>query len=393
MKPHWIKLLQLVIILMFVSACADSSRGQYHYMIPKELNDGIKTAHLNQVGLDSITIAKGINRIHRQKFGEIHSLLIYKNDRLVLEAYFKGHDYQWDAPGHYGPMVEWNADLPHSIHSVSKSMTSLCVGIAIEKGFIKSVKQSIFDYLPNYQHFNTDNKEYITIEHLLTCTSGLQWAEWSAPLSSRENDQIAIWFHEKGPIDFVLQRPFVAPPGQHFNYSGGGIELLGVIIENASGMSLQAFSDQYLFQPLGMSSAEWAIVYPSGEVHAAAGLKMTPRDMLKVGAMLLHNGVWNGTRVISEKWVKHCQTTYPVNQNIKIPGEDIGKMGYAYTWWTKTLTVNGVTLHWYSANGWGGQKIIVLPELDMVITLTGANYNSKVKQYRLIEDIIFTALK
>lgn len=392
MYPKTTKFLLLyAVLLLFVTGCTDS---EYSYQQPKTKNDGLATGTITEAGLDSTLIKKAVQRIQRGKYGEVHSLLIYKNNKLVLEEYFKGHDYQWDAPKHYGKVVDWNADSTHYVHSVSKSITSLCVGIAVDKGLIKDVRQSIFESLPKKdQYLNVGNKKYITVENLLTCSSGLLWAEWSASLSSMKNDQIAIWFHKKGPVDFVLSRPFVARPGDRFNYSGGGIEVLGEIVRKASGMRLDAFSQKYLFEPMGIKTAQWVIIYPSGEVHAAAGLKMTPRDMVKVGAMMLHNGIWNGKRIVSEDWVQKSKTPWGNNRGIDVPGEDLGEMGYGYTWWTKTVKIHDKEVHWYSANGWGGQKIVVLPEVNTVIVLTGANYTRKVKEYALLEDYIFPAMR
>jgi CubicO group peptidase (beta-lactamase class C family) len=298
-----------------------------------------------------------------------------------------------DAPGHKADYVKWARDMQHCIHSDTKSITSLCIGIAVDQGFIHSVHQSIFDYLPDHQHLNTNNKQYITIEHLLTMTSGLRWEEWDISLSSIENDQIGIWFWEDGPMDYVLRREFVAEPGTRFNYSGGDIQILVEILQNATGMSLDAFSEKYLFEPLGIPSFDWWLIFPSGEIQGAGGLKLTPRDMVKIGAMMLNNGMWDGKRIISEDWVSKCTSPYRGNYGIKVPGEDLGKVGYAYTWWTKEFTYNSKNLNMYFALGWGGQKIIFLPELAMVIAFTGANYNSKVHQFELLERFILSAIQ
>ena len=192
-------------------------------------------------------------------------MLIYKNDKLVFEEYFKGHTYQQDAPGHYGDYISWNRNKPHCIHSDSKSITSLCIGIAIDKGFIKNVQQSIFDYLPEFNQYKSAGKEDIAIEHLLTMTSGLQWEEWKISLSSKENDQIAIWFYEDGPVHYVLRKPLVATPGTRFNYSGGDIQLLAEILNNATGMDLDEFSDKYLFEPLNIVSNDLKRRFPGSQ--------------------------------------------------------------------------------------------------------------------------------
>ena len=382
--------------MFFSSLLSNCNNGDYHpyiYQRPEKTNDGIECGTLKEAYLDTEMIIKAVNRIHRGSFKEIHSMLIFKDDMLVLEEYFKGHEYQWDAPGHHGNLVAWNKDMLHHAHSVSKSITSICTGIAIDKGYIKNVNQSIFNYLPDYQHLKTEENKHITIEHLLTGTSGLQWAEWNAPLSSMENDQIAIWFHENGPVDFVLGRPMVAKPGTYFTYSGGNIELLGVIIENASGMAFEDFSEKFLFEPLGIDSAYWQLKYPSGEVHAAAGLKISPRDMVKIGAAMLNNGVWDGEQVLPVQWVVKSMYSFPGTEGIRIPGEDLGKVGYSYAWWTKKINHKGREINWFSANGWGGQKIVVLPELNSVIVFTGGTYSDKVVEYKIFKRFILPAFE
>ncbi len=382
----------ILLLTMFHFGCSQNPDTLITNATPENTGDGLKTGSLPEAGLDLHSIQKAVIRIENGKFGEIHSMLIYKDSLLVFEDYFQGHRYRWDAPGHHDSLVQWNRGMQHCSHSVTKSIVSLCIGIAIDKGFIESVHQSIFDYLPNYQHLRTPEKESITIEHLLTMTSGLQWAEWSAPLSSIANDQVAIWFHETGPINFALGRPLVAAPGNRFNYSGGDMQILAEILYQATGMNLDAFSGRYLFEPLGIDSYEWWLVFRSGEIHAAGGLMMTPRDMIKIGAMMLNNGKWNGLQIIPTAWVEKSMFPREPNAGIKVPGEDLGRMGYGYTWWTKEINFRGNAIHWFSANGWGGQKIIVLPELKMVIVFTGGRYTHKVKEYTIVERYILPAV-
>jgi CubicO group peptidase (beta-lactamase class C family) len=387
------KILFVPLLLSLLNlGCSEQDRTAYPYHPPLDMKDGLTVGTLDEVGINSKLVLQAAARIQKGNFGEIHSMLIYKDNRLVFEEYFEGHDYRWDAPKHYGGWVTWNARMPHYVHSVSKSITSMCVGIAVDKGFITDVHQSVFDYLPDYQYLKTEENKHISIEHLLTGTSGLLWAEWNAPLSSMENDQIAIWFHEKGPVDFVLSRPVIAIPGTHFTYSGGNIELLGVIVEQASGIPFEDFSKTYLFEPLGLDSAHWQIIYPTGEVHAAAGLRLRPREMVKIGVTMLQNGIWKDQQILSEDWVKASRYPYGAIHGINLPGEDLKDMAYSYTWWTKQLNYKGSNLDWYSANGWGGQKIIVLPGLNALVIFTGASYTSKVKQYGLFERYLLPAL-
>lgn len=385
-------LVTITAICLLSVTCSCNLLRDYPYHPPEDLQDGLQVGTLEELKIDTQSILEAAGRIWDGKYREVHSMLIYKDDLLVFEAYFPGHDYQWDAPNHHADLVSWDSHMPHYAHSVSKSITSLCVGIAIDKGFIRDVHQSIFDYLPDYQYLRTEQNKHITIEHLLTGTSGLQWAEWNAPLSSIENDQIGAWFHEPGPVDFMLGRPMIAEPGTHFIYSGGNIDLLGVIVENASGMTFPEFSREYLFDPLGLEQAHWDIIFPTGETHAAGGLRATPREMIKLGALMLKEGIWNGEEIISADWVEKCKFPFPACTSINIPGEDMGKVGYSYAWWTKKIDYRGSEIHWYSAGGWGGQKIIVLPELNSVVVFTGGTYTQKVKEYAIMEDFILPAL-
>ena len=381
-----------IVALVFVLATASCNDNSYNikYRIPEQTNDGLQVSTMEKVGIDTSFIIEAVNRIEGGKYGEIHSLLIYKDNKLVLEEYFPGHIYQWDAPGHKGESILWNREMAHCIHSDTKSITSLCIGIAIDKGFIESVHQSIFDYLPEHQSFKESNKEYITIEHLLTMTSGLRWDEWGVSLSSINNDQIGIWFWEDGPMNYVLSRNFVAEPGKRFNYSGGDIQILVEILENATGMPLDDFAGKYLFDPLGITSFDWWLKFPSGgEIQGAGGLKITPRDMVKIGSMMLNKGKWNGKQIVSEEWVSKCSKPFFGNNGIKVPGEDLGTLGYGYTWWIKQYREYG---RMFCALGWGGQKIIVLPDLNTVVVFTGANYNSKVKQNKILKKFILPAI-
>jgi len=387
------KLISLFLILCLTTKCEKDFSSDYPYTVPFEMNDGLKTGSLSDVGMDEDMLRKAVGRIDNGKYGEVHSMLIYKDDMLVFEDYYEGHKYQWDAPGHKGDFVSWDRDMLHCIHSDTKSITSLCIGIAIDKGFIKNVQQSIFEYLPDYQHLNINNKEYVTIEHLLTMTSGFHWEEWGVSLASVENDQIGIWFWEDGPMNYVLSRDLVAVPGTRFNYSGGDIQILVEILENATEMQLDEFSEKYLFEPLGITSYDWWLKFPNGgQIQGAGGLKLTPRDMVKIGVLMLNYGVWEGKKIVSEEWISKCTKPFSGNNGIKIPGEDLGKVGYSYTWWTKDFTYKNENVSMFFAVGWGGQKVIVMPDLNMVIAFTGANYLSKVHQYEIIERFILPSI-
>lgn len=381
-----------VLPVLFIS-CALAPSALKAYKIPENIDDGLEADSLEDVNINQDLIEKGLNDINKGKFGEVHSILIYKDGKLVLEEYFEGHKYQWDAPNHYGDQVFFSSYTPHVTQSVTKSITSTLAGIAIDNGFIQRVSQSIFDYLPDYQDLNIDGKDKITIEHLLTMTSGISWDEWSAPLSSMDNDMVAIWFEGyDDPIRYILKRPILNEPGTSFNYSGADMFLLGKIIANSTKMNIDEFSQKYLFGILGIDSFDWWLRYDSF-IETASGLKMTPRDMIKIGILFLNNGIWKGERIISEEWIKKSSTPYQDNTGIKIPGEDLGKVGYGYTWWAKEFSNTGKIVNGFWANGWGGQKIMVFPELNSVVVFTGGNFTSKVQNLKILEKYIFPAVK
>ena len=368
----------------------------YTYQPPENINDGLDVGTLDEVNIDFELIERAMSDINRGKYGEVHSMLVFKDDKLVLEEYFEGYKYQWDAPDHRGELVTWNRSMPHVLQSVTKSITSACVGIAIDKGFIESAHQSVFDYLPEHQHLNTDGKDGITIEHLLTMTSGLEWMEWNAPYSSRDNPIVEIWFQDaeqnKDPFTFVLEGSLIDEPGTSFRYYGGNQIVLGGIIENATQMDIDEFSGKYLFEPLGIDSFDWWLRYPSGVIEAAGGLRMTPRDMVKIGVTYLNNGVWNGTRVVSEEWVEKSATPFADNKGIDVPGTDKRDVGYSYSWWTKTFSNSGEEINMFYAAGWGGQNIFVFPDLNAVVVVTGGTYTSSTRTFTLLERYIIPAI-
>ena len=384
-------LLITILSLLFIS-CKQDPSSLYTYKSPENIDDGFDVGSLEEVNIGQALIEKAAYDINRGKFGEVYSMLILKDGKLVFEEYFEGHKYQWGAPNYCGDLVTWDRSMLHVLQSVTKSITSTCIGIAIDNGFIKSVDQSIFDYLSEYQHLNTDGKEKITIEHLLTMTSGLEWDEWGASNTNVENDAIGLWFYDKGPINYVLERSLVYEPGTRFTYNGGGMDVLGEIIKNATNMGFDEFLGNYLLEPLGIDYFDWYGRFENGVFDAASGLKITPRDMAKIGVTFLNNGVWNGKQIISEQWIKKSATSYPGNTGIKVPGTDSGRVGYSYSWWTKQYSNSDKKINMFWAGGYGGQRIMVFPEINSVVVFTGGNWTSKEETFKILGKYIIPAI-
>ena len=381
------------ILVQTIISCKNYSDIPYTYAVPEQIEDGLAVGNLETANIDQTLINQAIKRIKGGALGQIHSVLIYQNDKLILEEYFPGNEYNWEAPGFSGEYVNWDKDMTHKIMSDTKSVTSACVGIALDKGFIESVDQSIFDYLPDHQHFKKDGKEAITIEHLLTMTSGLHWTEWNFNLNNPENPIIALWFSDMDPVTHILNGTMENEPGSSFTYYGGSQILLGEIIRITSGKDIEEFAMEYLFNPMEVDTIDWSLKFNNGVIEAGGGLRLRPRDMLKFGILYLNDGKWNDKQIISKSWIDKSTRVYGNNRGIKVPGEDSGKVEYGYSWWLKTFEINGVDIPMFWAIGWGGQKIIVIPDLEAVIVFTGGNYTGGNDQFDLINNYIIPAME
>ena len=362
----------------------------YTYRPPEHINDGLAVGSLDEVNIDPVLIESIVGSVRDGRYREVHSMLILKDDKLVLEEYFEGHRHRYDTTDHHGNRVAWDRTWLHHIMSVTKSITSVCIGIAIDEGFINSEHQSIFDYLPDYRHFNKHGKDKITIEHLLTMTSGLQWNEWSLPYGNLNNDVIMMALAED-PIAYVLNKPLVDEPGKSFTYAGGCNILLGEILRNATNMNIDEFSGKYLFDPLGIDPYYWA-KYENGVVDAAGSIKITPRDMVKIGVTLLNDGIWKGKQIISEPWVEKSRTFYPGNRWLNNWDDHWGMRGYGYSWWTHQFVKSGKRIKMFYAAGWGGQYIMVIPEWHTVVVFTGGNYTSYRPPFEIFKKYILAAI-
>lgn len=375
MRLKKLALIFIIFVLGFTFSCSknptsgdDEPGNGYVYVQPPATGDGWQTASLNDVRMNKNKIIDLINSIQNQVYQEVHSVVIVKNGKLVFEEYFPGHDFGYHGENYHGRYINFDRNNRHNTHSATKSITSALVGIAIDKGFIQGVNDSIFSYLINYTSLKNEQKNKITIEHLLTMTSGLQWNEWDVSVSESNHD-IVRFNSSSDPIHYLLSKPIVTTPGTSFYYNGGAIDLLGEIIRFASEWNVKEFSHKYLFEPLGIINYHWQTLYPSGITCCHGDIYITPRDLAKFGYLFLNNGVWNGTQIISEEWVEKSTKTY-INLNLSWADS------YGYLWWLKKYYANNKVYESFFAEGWGGQKIAIFPGLKMVVIFTGANYVS-----------------
>ena len=356
----------------------------YVYTVPEETGDGWSTASLSSVGMSADRLVTLVNKIEANSYTEVHSVVIIKNDKLVFEEYFPGHDFLYNGQNFHGAYIDFDRDTRHDTHSATKSFTSALVGIAIEKGFIQSVDEKIFDYFPDYSQLIDQQKAKITIEHLLTMSSGFEWNEWDVSISQSNHDIVRL-VQSSDPVYYVLNKPVVTEPGTAYYYNGGTVDLLGQIVKRASDMEVENFSRTYLFGLLGITNYNWQKLYASGITCCHGDIYITPRDMAKFGYLFLKKGMWNGTRIISEEWVDNSiqnQITPPVNW----------AYGYGYLWWLRRYYTFGHTYNSFNAEGWGGQQIIIIPSENMVVVFTGANYVSNPPNDEIMSSYILPTL-
>ena len=363
-------------ILFFFSNCAPQENNQR-----PENDEGITVASMADAGIDSTVINKIDTAITNGTYPNIHSLLIARNNKLVYEHYWPGKDESWGQD--LGIRVQAKDSL-HDIRSISKSVVSACVGIAIQQGKIKSTDQRVFDFFPEYKKLDTGLISSLTIKHLLTMSSGLVWNE-EVPYDNPENSEIGM-IRSPNPVEYVLSQPMEFTPGISWKYNGGTTQLLAAIIEKTTGKKIDDFAKEYLFQPLGITRSEW-IKYPGTDLPAAASaLRLRSRDLLKFGLLYNQNGVWQGKEIIDPKWIEES-----FQSHVQRPGG--GSYGYQFWLWQDTIKNKPVPM--VACIGNGDQRIFIDKTNDLVVVTNAGNYNKwdiENDAYALLLGYVYPAL-
>lgn len=289
-------------------------------------------------GVDSAPLAEAIDYILQQRL-PIHSLLVVRHGAIVLDAYFYP----------YEPTV------PHDIASVTKSVTSILTGIAIDKGYVKSVKQPVLQLLNTASPTAADpRRSRITIENLLTMTSGMTCGAINAAHTAEtELDEMR---HTSDWIRYAVNIPMRAEPGSQFAYCSVNNHLLSAVISSKTGGNLESFARRNLFDAMGIRELLWP-VDPKGLSHGWGDLHLYPRDMAKLGYLYLHGGKWDGRQLVSEEWVR---TSMEPHASVR------AGVGYGYSWWINVAR----DPHIPEAEGRGGQRISIVPDKDAVVVFT-----------------------
>lgn len=321
-------------------------------------NYDISISTLEDVGLDKQIIKELVDSIKTGFYPNRHSILIYKDDKLVLEEYFSGHDEIW---GTDIGIFKQSDTVLHDMRSVSKSVVSACIGIAIEEGFIKDVNQSIFDFFRDYKDLEVGSKSKLTIYHLLTMTDGLDWDE-SVPIDNTE----AAMENSTDKVAFILNRDLKYEPGTRWNYNGGTTELLANIILRTTGKNIYQYSKEKIFDRLKITRSEWTSYYGNGIPAAASGLRLTSRGIMKFGTLYQNEGKWGDEQIVPKKWVEDSFYSW-----VKRPEDG----GYGYQFWILEFNTGTNKLTIPAAIGNGDQRIYFDKTNNLLVAMTAGNYN------------------
>jgi CubicO group peptidase (beta-lactamase class C family) len=351
---------------------------RYDYRPPVADGDGWQTASLSEVGLDPARITALVQKISdtdpRPKTAPlIHGLLIARHGKLVLEEYFYGFD----------------EERPHDLRSAGKTFASVLAGIAIDHGARFGPGTPVYALFRGYSSFAHPDprKQRMTVEHLMTMTSGFDCDENNNDDAPGNEDKMQSQTGQPDWYKFMLDQPLAAAPGDAFAYCSGAVNLVGGIVRNATGTWLPEIFDRYLARPLSLRAYHINLM-PTGEAYMGGGLHIRPRDELKLGQVYLDGGVWKGRRIVSRSWVAASTARHPMNAH----GTD------GYDWHTNDIRLGNRVFREYDASGNGGQLLMIVPELDLVVLITAGNFNNygvwrRFRDELLPQDILASAVR
>ncbi|MEM9374103.1 MAG: serine hydrolase, partial [Planctomycetota bacterium] len=337
----------------------------YTYRSPPALGDGIPVGVL---GADDplrerlVAMTRGIRD---NDYPWTQSVLVSRDGRLMYEEYF----------------YEYDRDTRHQLRSATKSLVALLAGIAIDRGLFESVDEPV---LPHFDHYDDllhedDAKRSITLRHLLSMRSGLACDDWDADSPGNENrmGESDDW------VRFTLDLPMLSAPGTAGSYCSGNVAVVGRMIELASGMGLKEFADTFLFGPMGITDYEWDFRPDRSNIDNFAQAWMRPRDMLKVGMLIDQRGEWGGRQLISAAWIDELASAQGAIQGTP----------YGYYFWLRHIFDGQRRYEIPQVSGNGGQKIILLPDQQAIVVMTGGNYNQASNTNRILVEHLLDGLE
>jgi CubicO group peptidase (beta-lactamase class C family) len=325
-----------------------------------DIGDGWDITAPAQVGFNQDSICTLSSSLAALQGANPHGIVVVRHGKLVYENYFAGGDQRWPQQHWNEPLVETPHDVrtKHDMQSITKSVTALLVGIALDRGELKALDTPVLSFFSAYDDLRTPEKLRITVRDLLTMSTGLSWPYKPYLRTARQMDAAP------DPYRFVLEQRMVSAPGEKFHYNNGSAELAGAVVQKATGLALDQFAKRALFDPLTIEDWEWGKM-ASGDPGASWGLRLRPRDLAKIGQLVLNRGTWRGRRVVSSEWIETMIAPHIVRP----------KTTYGYLWWLDRRTVDGRDIDLVSAIGWGGQYLHIVPQLDLVVVVTAGVYD------------------
>lgn len=311
-------------------------------------------------GLSEAKLLAMSSAIRSDQFKKIGSVLIARHGKLVYEDYMDG-----------------DANSVRDTRSATKSITDILIGIAIEEHKLSGVDAKILSLLPDRAKRiqNPDpRKSAITVEDFLTMSSALECDDWND--FSRGNEERMYLVEDWA--QFILDLPIrgrmhvgerIDPPsyGRNFSYCTGGVFTLSEVLEKSSGMRTDHFAQEKLFTPLGITDAQW-VYSPLNIPQTGGGLRLSGRDLLKLGQLYLDGGSWMGRRIVNEGWVR---------RSIQPQARIDEATEYGYLWWLKSFKFGEKSYPAFFMSGNGGNKIVAVPGLDLVAVITSTNYGTR----------------
>lgn len=347
---------------------------------PQVRNDGWEVASLSDSGFDITKMRLFDRELEGAEFTNLHMVVVEYDGKLVYEKYLSGNDQSWGSSiGHR----QFDHESLHDLRSISKSVTALLLGMALGENFKTELSRPIIDFFPELRTQIAAGAEKITLEQVLTMSTGLEWNEMDVSYSNNNNDEIRMYY-QSDPVTFVLNKPMRDEPGVDWYYNGGTTMLLAALVEKLSGKPFLEYAEEKLAIPLGIdkSKTEWRGlgIWRSQKTlpSAASGLRLRARDLARIGSLMLHNGKWQGRQVVPSGWVRassqrHLEQTYS-------KWSSGGVYGYGYHWWHGQFNGNSEDFSAVTGVGYGGQRLFVIAGKKLVVTVFAGNYGTGIRE-------------
>lgn len=337
-----------------------------------------QTASPDSLGIDPDLAARLDQGVQSGQLPNLHAVVIARGGKLAVERYYEGTDERRGRP--LGK-VAFDATTLHDLRSVSKSVVGLLYGIALAERLVPALDAPVVQSFPAYADLlaREPRLRAILVSHVLSMTMGLDWNE-DLPYTDARNSEVAM---DLSPdrYRYVFERAVVSPPGQKWRYSGGATAILGHLIVQGARMPLLEYARTRLFAPLGIEHAEWTPA-ADGQASAASGLRLRAPDLARIGQLVLQEGAWNGRTVVPKEWLA---------ASFAPRAEAFAGVQYGYQWYTARPYGRAVTM----AIGLGGQRLVVMPSLDVAYVIFMGNYRraDQLNSVFAVQDLVHAAIR